>query len=228
VEAAIAKAGVISCVGYQLRYRGSAEAARARLGAPEAGNAGIVHGFYWCGTGRSAPESWRNRMADSGGQILEQATHTLDMMRFLLGDVEEVFAYYSRGILPEGHGDAPDVHAVSLRFASGAVGTMSATWALDPKNWSLANVLHIGFGDSRLLWRVDGLSVTRDMETEEVALAPDGNIDQVFVDAVRRGDPSAIRSDYAEGVRTLAMCLAINESATRSAPVKVAEFASHG
>jgi myo-inositol 2-dehydrogenase / D-chiro-inositol 1-dehydrogenase len=228
IEAAIAMAGVISCVGYQLRYRGSADAARAALGAADAGKAGIAHGSYWCGTGRAGGETWRMRMADSGGQILEQATHTLDMMRFLLGEVEEVFAYFSRAILSEGHGDAPDVHAVTLRFTSGAVGTMSATWALDPKNWSLANVVQIGYGESRLLWRVDGLSVTHDMQTEEVAPAPDGNIDQIFVDAVRRGDSSAIRSDYAEGVRTLALCLAINESARRGAPVRVAEFAARG
>jgi len=223
VAAAVKQKDLLTCVGYQLRYRGSAEAARQVLGSPDAGPAGIVHGMYWCGTGRQHGATWRTQLDRSGGQILEQATHTLDMMRFLLGAVEEVFAHFGRAILGEGHGDAPDVHAVTLKFASGAVGTLSTTWALDTKDWSQANVLQIGYGEKRMEWRVDSLSVAHETETREIERGPDGNIDAIFVEAVRTGDRSKIRSDYAEGVKSLALCLAINESALRGRPVRVGE-----
>src|SRR5687768_14207348 len=224
VAAAVKEKDLLTCVGYQLRYRGSADAARQLLAAPDAGPVGIVHGIYWCGTGRQHGQTWRTELAKSGGQILEQATHTLDMMRFLLGDVAEVFAHFGRAILGEGHGDAPDVHAVTLKFASGAVGTLSTTWALDTKDWSFANVLQIGYGENRMVWRVDALTVSHETQTRDVERGPDGNIDAIFIDAVRTGDRSKIRSDYAEGVRSLALCLAINESARRGQPVRVADM----
>jgi myo-inositol 2-dehydrogenase / D-chiro-inositol 1-dehydrogenase len=224
VEKAISDAGLISCVGYQLRYRGSAEVARQLLSEEGAGTTGILHGAYWCGTGRQLGGTWRTQMSGSGGQILEQATHVLDMMRFLTGEIDEVFAFVSRAILAEDYGDSPDVHAVSLKFAGGAVGTLSATWALDPSDWTQANVIQIGYGEKRLFWKIDALAVTANQQSEEPQLPPDGNIDAVFVDAVRTGDSSKIRSDYAEGVRSLAVCLAINESAKTGRPVQVASM----
>ena len=222
VESAVEKANLLTCVGYQLRYRGSADAAKQLLSGPDAGPVGIVHGAYWCGTGRQHGASWRTDLSKSGGQILEQATHTLDMMRFLIGESDEVFAFFGRAILGEGHGDAPDVHAVSLKFRSGAVGTLSTTWALDPKDWSHANVLQIGYGARRMVWKADSLSVTDDMQTTDPGRPPDGNIDAIFVNAVRTGNRSAIRSDYADGVKSLALCLAINESARLNQPVQPA------
>ena len=222
VESAVKKANLLTCVGYQLRYRGSASAAKQLLSAADSGPLGIVHGIYWCGTGRQHGATWRTQLAKSGGQILEQATHTLDMMRFLAGEVDEVFAYFGRAILGEGHGDAPDVHAVTLKFRSGAVGTLSTTWALDPKDWTHANVLQLGYGAKRMVWKVDALSIADDMQTSEPDRPADGNIDAIFVDAVRSGDRSHIRSDYAEGVKSLALCLAINESARSGKPVKPA------
>jgi predicted dehydrogenase len=220
IETAVKKANLLTAVGYQLRYRGSAAVAKRLLSGSDAEPAGIVHGMYWCGTGRQHGQTWRTQLSKSGGQILEQATHTLDMMRFLLGEVEEVFAYFGRAILGEGHGDAPDVHAVSLTLKSGAVGTLSTTWALDPKDWSHANVLQIGYGAKRMVWKVDSLSISDDMQTTQPELPADGNIDAIFVDAVRTGDRSKIASDYSEGVKSLALCLAINESARLGQPVK--------
>ncbi|HXI18560.1 MAG TPA: Gfo/Idh/MocA family oxidoreductase [Chloroflexota bacterium] len=222
IETAVKKANLLTCVGYQLRYRGSAKAAKCLLSARDAGPVGIVHGSYWCGTGRQHGATWRTQLSKSGGQILEQATHTLDMMRFLAGEVEEVVAYFGRAILGEGHGDAPDVHAVTLKFANGAAGTLSATWALDPKDWSHANLLQIGFGAKRMMWKVDDLSVADDTQTCEPERPTDGNIDAIFVEAVRTGDRSTLLSDYSEGVKSLALCLAINESARLNRPVRPA------
>jgi hypothetical protein len=55
---------------------------------------------------------------------------------------------------------------------------------------------------------------------------PDGSIDAAFVDAVRLNDPSLIRSNYDDAVRTLAVTLAADESARTGQPVDVAAFAA--
>ncbi len=80
-------------------------------------------------------------------------------------------------------------------------------------------MLQVGYGVERLEWRADGLTRTRGTQTERVEAPADGIIDAVFVEAVRSGDRSAIRSDYAEGVRSLALCVAINQSAASGRPV---------
>jgi predicted dehydrogenase len=221
IAAAVKRAGLLTCVGYQLRYCGSADAARDLLAAPDAGPLGLVHGTYWCGIARAQSDHWRTRMAQSGGQLVEQATHTIDMMRYLVGDVSEVFAYYAKAILPAGAGgDCPDVHAVAFKFAHGAVGTLSTTWGINSTDWGQANVLDLAYGQHRMQWRTTGIAVTRGQETRQES-RPDGNIDAVFVQAVRSGDRSAIRSDYQDAVRSLAIPLAANESARTGAPVTI-------
>jgi predicted dehydrogenase len=159
-------------------------------------------------------------MRRSGGQLVEQATHTIDMMRFLVGEIAEVFAYFGRRVIPEGHGDCPDVHAVALRFANGATGTLNTTWAIDPADWGHANLVDVAAGEQRLHWRTGGLAVVRGTEREEIT-RPDQSIDEVFVHAVRAGDAGAIRSDYADAVRSLAVSLAANQSAAAGTSVQV-------
>jgi predicted dehydrogenase len=223
ISRAVTEAGLLTCVGYQLRYNGSTDLARERLAAPDAGPVGLVTGTYWCGTGRAQPNHWRTRMAQSGGQLVEQATHTVDMMRYLVGEVAEVFAVYGHRILAADPGDCPDSHAVALRFANGAVGTLSATWAGDPGDWSLANLVDIAHGERRLHWRTTGVTVAGADGTPGRPLTrEDRSIDAVFVDAVRRRDGGAVRSDYADAVTTLAVTLAANESARTGLPVKIA------
>ena len=52
----------------------------------------MVVGKYWCSTGHGDPSAWLRQMNKSGGQLVEQATHTIDMMRYMGGEVESVYA----------------------------------------------------------------------------------------------------------------------------------------
>lgn len=233
VLAAVRRSGVGTCVGYQLRYCGSADVARELLALPDAGPVGLATGTYWCGTGRAQPGHWRTRMARSGGQLVEQATHTVDMMRFLVGEVSEVAAFYGQRILSAAHSDCPDSHAVALRFANGAVGTVGATWAGDPTDWSRANLVDLAYGDRRLHWGVSGVDVPGDRGAGAAPAAgartltrADRSIDAVFLQAVASGAWDEIRSDYADAVTTLAVTLAANASAAAGGtPVGVAPAA---
>lgn len=219
IEQAVKKTDLLTCVGYQLRYYGSADVARELLAAPDAGPVGTASGAYWCGSGRAQPDHWRTRMAQSGGQLVEQATHTIDMLRYLVGEIAEVFAYFGRQVIPEGHGDCPDVYAVALRFTSGAVGTLNTTWAIHPDDWAHANLVDVAYGERRLHWRAGGVTVGSESVEQKRA---NQSIDEVFVQAVRSRDGGAIRSTYADAVRSLAISLAANESARIGAPVAVA------
>src|SRR3954453_437427 len=76
-----------TCVGYQLRYFGAADAAREALAGR---TVGLANGYYWCGVGRGTGH-WLVQRAKSGGQLVEQATHTLDMLRYLVGEIRSVY-----------------------------------------------------------------------------------------------------------------------------------------
>jgi predicted dehydrogenase len=93
VAATIAAWGVINAVGYQFRYLDVVEEARRIL----VGAAIIARrGFYFAPL---PPTPWWRRRELSGGQIIEQATHVLDLMRYLAGEAERVSAERHRGAL---------------------------------------------------------------------------------------------------------------------------------
>ena len=120
----VEKTKTITCVGYQLRYYGATDVAKEIL---KDNTVNMVVAKYWCDTGRGDPNTWLRQINRSGGQIVEQATHTIDMMRYLAGEVTEVFALQEQRVLKET--DCPDVNALCVKFESGAIGSVTASWA---------------------------------------------------------------------------------------------------
>ncbi|MBI2190920.1 MAG: Gfo/Idh/MocA family oxidoreductase [Planctomycetes bacterium] len=217
VLSGVKKKRLITCVGYQLRYGGGTAAARELLAGQ---NLALVVGQYWSGSGRGNPAAWQLQYAKSGGQILEQATHTLDMMRHLCGEVTDVVTRRASRELKSI--DCPDVNAVALTFADGAVGTLTTTWAYDPRDWSHANVLHITYADKLMRWTSEAATVSGGGQPATQHTRPGRSIDEVFIDAVLSGDGSAILSPYEDAVKSLALCLAINKSGESGGrPVKL-------
>ncbi len=217
VEAAVTKAGLITCVGYQLRYLGSTRITQDIL-ADRTIN--MVVGKYWCGSGRGNPEGWLRQMNKSGGQLVEQATHTIDMMRNLIGEVETVYAMQANRFLKQI--DCPDSNCVTLQFSDGVVGSMTAAWAY-AGGWNNANVLDILYDGELLNWNPARVSVKEDGEWVDKT-EPGPSIDEVFVNAVRSGDASPILSPYSDAVKTLAISLAANLSAQENRLVEIASL----
>ena len=177
--------------------------------------------------------TWWVRKERSGGQFHEQVTHTVDLARFLCGEITEVYAFGAKGF----NKDVPpyynieDASVVNLRFANGAVGTL---WASCSSNaggggvtlsiYSLqTTALFTGWEHSLRLLRVG---------SEPVEVKGEPNIfqieDEAFVEAVRNNDPSRILCPYSEGLKTLEVTLAANHSMETGKPVKIhSEMESH-
>ncbi len=74
---------------------------------------------------------WRGTWAlDGGGALMNQGVHTADLMRWLCGPVETVYA--QARTLAHARVETEDVIAATLTFASGAIGTLSASTAMFP------------------------------------------------------------------------------------------------
>ena len=215
VSEAVVKAGLITCVGYQLRYLGSTQFTRRLLSDQ---TISLAIGKYWCGTGRGDPNAWIRQMSKSGGQLVEQATHIIDMMRYLIGEVAEVFSLQTNRVL---HNiDCPDSYIVTLNFDNGAVGTLTTYWAFDNGDWAHTNVIDILYQDQLINWNPSRLMVKESDRLVEKT-DPSPSIDQVFVEAVRNQDASTILSPYSDAVKSLSISLAANQSAQSGRLVSV-------
>jgi predicted dehydrogenase len=168
---------------------------------------------------KAAPPAWWASRELSGGQTVEQATHILDVLRYLMGEVTQVTAAGAR-VHPAGAGDDIDQVAVaSLRFASGALGTIASTSLLDWHD-------HMGV---RLIGEGQCLELT---ESELVVHTGDGPVrwpatgdakastDRDFLDTVH-GGPDRVRAPYAEALRTHRLACAVARSAAEGRPVDV-------
>ena len=68
---------------------------------------------------------WRGTWAlDGGGVLMNQSIHSIDLLQWLMGPVKSVFAYTD---MLAHQMETEDVAVAVLRFASGAVGTITAT-----------------------------------------------------------------------------------------------------
>ncbi len=221
VAAALERKPVITAVGFHLRQSDAVKQAREIIGDR---TIGMVLGKYMVGF---PPVPWFRKRELSGGQLVEQTIHFFDLARHLVGEVTEVYAQSALRIMTDVEGiDVPDVGTVTLKFASGAIGNISNSCVFSPADMGLhiyvrGQVIEIGetataLGNGTL--RVHG----RD-KTTEYRYVTNGHAREmeVFIQAVRTGDPSGILSPYADALKTQRLLHAANLSAASGEPVKL-------
>jgi predicted dehydrogenase len=214
IAQAIEKANVISCVGYQCRYLPVADAARNFLADK---TVGMVAGSRWGGI-PGGPDHWWRAMDRSGGMFHEMATHNMDLIRYLVGDVATVYARYSRNVLKNIENlTVPDAQVVVMEFKNGAAGYFSATCALT-KGGDLG-VTSIVLRDMMLRLTFTEIEVVPQGAAEIELPQPGMNIQEAFIHAIRTGDRSVIRSHYFDALKTTEVTLGANESAATGEPV---------
>ena len=235
---------LITAVGFQCRYDNINDAAKDfvsknKILAAQSTRVGGLPEVDW----------WRVKDL-SGGQLVEQTIHNVDIMLYLLGDIETVYSVPTRGFLTQSEWpdyDTDDVSTSIFKFKSGIVGTMmTGCYSLNGASWD--SKLTLGTRSSRLDYRLcENVSIygvdEKDMADDiagvvkgdgmqrrnenEVGIRYNSSVDfgticdRTFVDAVISGDGSKIRSPYCNAIKTLAVVLACNESMKTGQPVKV-------
>jgi UDP-N-acetyl-2-amino-2-deoxyglucuronate dehydrogenase len=76
-------------------------------------------------------DPWRGTWAMDGGVLTNQASHHVDMLEWMMGDVESVFAKMTTALADV---ETEDTAIVTLKFKSGALGIIEATTATRPTN----------------------------------------------------------------------------------------------
>ena len=212
VAEAVAAAGVPTATGYHWRHLDTVERARAVLAASGPRLVTVT----W--QDKVPPPAWWRTTALSGGQVVEQATHVLDLARVLAGEVAEVRAATMPSSDPGR--DVADATAAVLTFASGAVGTLAATCTLAAKGRAGIDVA----ADGVLVELSEtSLRISGPDGVEEAAPAVDARqaVDRAFVDVLsgRPAPPGLV--DYAEALRTHRLACAVAEAARTGGAVRV-------
>lgn len=76
-------------------------------------------------------DAWRGTWAWDGGVLTNQASHHIDLLEWMMGDVESVFARSTTALADI---ETEDTAVVVLKFVNGALGVIEATTATRPKD----------------------------------------------------------------------------------------------
>ncbi|MCW2817453.1 MAG: gfo/Idh/MocA family oxidoreductase [Marmoricola sp.] len=214
VSDAVRTQGLRTAVGYHWRYLDVVEQARAQLRdrAPQ-----LLVG-QWLDATPAAP--WWSTRATSGGQLVEQTTHLFDLARLFCGEVDTVVAAEStleREQWPDA--DVPTVSTVMLRFATGALGTISSSCLLEGRHRVGLRLVAPG----RVLSLRERALSDHELSVDDHLVArsdqdPIATEDRAFVRALL-GQEDDVRAPYDEALRTHALVCAADRSARTGAPV---------
>lgn len=218
IAAEVERRGLMTMVGYQWRYTPAGQAFREAL---KGTTPALVNMWWYQGTPRIPFNRYKHK---SGGQVVEQVTHIVDTVRYAVGEIVEVFGWQGNVVhTDEENWDNDDVGVACVRFAGGALGTITNCYALTdgaPGD----NGAEVLAPDRRVLWQARSVTV-RTAEGEKHVGSFEGPPhrfeDLAFIEAIKTGDPSGILSPYNDSIRTLAVTLACVHSGETGAPVAV-------
>jgi myo-inositol 2-dehydrogenase / D-chiro-inositol 1-dehydrogenase len=178
----------------------------------------LVNGWW---LDKVPPVPWWTDRSLSGGPIIEQAVHVLDLARFLVGEVAQVSAVAAAPIAP---GGAETATAALLSFVNGTVGTMTTTCVLAGKHRAgleiVADGVVIGVGEDWLEISDGSGPVERTRSDPWAARAA---ADRAFIDTVQARPVDATTSppDYPEAMRTHRLACALARSVETRRPEQV-------
>jgi predicted dehydrogenase len=221
-EKAIRKAGIVSQVGFMTRYYPAADRVREILAEriPRHANVQLLYS--------GAPiRYWTSRFELCGGSFVENTIHTIDFLRYLYGDIALVSAFYLDRKPGEERGpmNLPHAYLVNYRFANGVAAQATTSRCLTDAGVSKWEVLLVSEG-SLIDWSSRRILENGQVIWEDPAPTnPFAAQATAFLQAVRRGDPGAVKSPYSEALNSLAAVLGANESAARGGElVRIEEF----
>jgi len=216
-----------------ISQRRTEDAARALKGAIDAGLLGrMVLGEALVRWSRDQAyydsADWRGTRAMDGGVLINQAIHAIDLLCWLLGPVESVAGATATLVRRM---ETEDTASATLRFASGALGAITATTAISP---GLPAELNL-FGERAVVelhdaavarWEIPGVDSPVQTgqpgsgSTNPAAIGSLGHQRQWrdIIDAFRSGREPLVTGE--DGLATVATILAIEESSRTGQAVR--------
>lgn len=204
--------GVLCVVGYQWHSLATIQRIRAELTGQELG---LLVGRS---IGPTFSRPWVVRQAEGGGQLLERASHHIDLQRMIAGEVSSVHTRAGAAALADRSredSDVADVISLDLAYSGGATGAIHVAWL----RTGIRGIydLAVAASDALLTLRLDpdfsltGTSRGQDVEQRE-GQRPSLEAMTRFLGAVRSGTWDPRLCQPADAAATLAVALACERS----------------
>ena len=213
IASMIREKNLITAVGFQDRYLDLMERMKEEI--PKHKKGGIVNGSW---IGGIPPVWWWQKKSTCGGQLVEQNIHLVDGLRWLFGEPLSVYAVNATGMIQPGVDASPeydtDDYSVCLfRFQNNITATLESGCycrGARPNN-GLVVILNDIVLDYRLR---NNLIMKTKGQTLDIRRGNDQtyDLDRAFIDAVKSGDGTRIRSPYEDALRSLKVAFAANRS----------------
>ena len=204
---AIQKAGVINNVGFMYRWLKTVERAKELMAGKRLS---AIRSAFICGPAvhMNLP-GWFYMKDKSGGPLMDQAIHILDVHRFIAGDVKLVHTFGNNQIQPKRDDfTVEETVVMDLSFDTGAIGSHTHSWACDV---SIAQIelisdlsrLTIDIFANRVFGKVEGVEIDENISCDPKLIEVDH-----FLKAVDSKDQGILRSSYQDAVNTCAVAWA--------------------
>jgi predicted dehydrogenase len=217
-------AGIATQVGFMSRFGEAVEHLKGMIESGEAGPLGLMSARYFCNA-LHAP--WWRRRELSGGQLVEQVIHMVDLMRYMMGEPVTVYSRQENIFHREVEDyTVEDVSATIFGFPNGGLGVIYATNGAIPNRWIndyrvVSKNLTVDFSDSNHAT----FHHTDDPGRQPEVIESDRNIHlaemQDFLHGIRTG--SKTRVPLREGAKSLDLALAATRSAQTRSEVRLYE-----
>lgn len=222
---------VIAAVGFQTKYTNLVDVIKEEL---KHSIVSMIAGhWYWT----IPPIAWIRDRNLAGGQVVEQAIHLVDLYRYFIGEINEVYAAYTE----KGRDTEEEKKirfnnwascVVAFKFDNNCIGTLYCTYALYPK------IFIDGKGEHVMIDIICREKLIRYYYCKEVRIYERGKDVRVytlsdeptyrmydcFIKAVETRDKSLLRTSYDDAFMTNVVVLAANKSAIEGRIVKIKEF----
>jgi predicted dehydrogenase len=215
------EAGIVAACGFMYRFGDAVahwdrEAARGVIG-----RVGMFVAQFHCNALHA--DWWRERKR-SGGQVIEQLIHLVDLARHQLGEPQTVYArgsnYFHRDV--ERY-DSDDVSALLLGYDNGRVGILNATNGAIPGRWDKSwQIVAEHMKGEFTGWNTGTFTYTdQPVRVERIDTQTDVFVAQLadLVDAIATRRPP--RVPLADGAKTLRIALAAARSAAELREIRL-------
>ena len=234
------RGGLVYAVGHELRIARLWSEPKHAIERGEVGTPSYVLVELSRRPYRPGAEGWRFDIDRVGSWVLEEPIHFLDLARWYLESVgDPVSVYASASSMQEGHPELRDNFSCIVHFEGGAYAVVTQTLGMFEHHQTAklaATEGAVWASWSGAMDRTDkpthSLRVMRgpgpDSPVEEIELPVTGEIFELreeidlFVQAVREG--TAVPADGRDGLWSVGLCLAAEESLRTGAPVDIREF----
>ena len=223
---------------YQMRFGQAARRVKQALDAGLFGRLLLadVYDKEYRASSYYANDYWRGtRQYEGGGSLMTQSSHVIDLLHWMAGPVESVFAQRRTALHRI---EVEDLVVATVTFRSGAVGVIESATCVSPAfksrlelHGELGSAIMNGEHDELMFWEVRGSDEQIDAppgfhfkDVSDPRLLPEIRHRLLLTDvveAIREHRPPAVTGEEAR--KSLAIIMAIYESAERGVKVTLPE-----